>query len=75
MPSTLEVDTLKNSGGTKTLAEVSGGEWVFRAPYLETPRTFSSDLSIPSGTNALLVGPVTFSGDSELTVNGELTVV
>jgi len=27
--SALEVDTLKNSGGTKTLAEVSGGEFVW----------------------------------------------
>ena len=37
MPSTLEVDALKNSGGTKTLAEVSGGEFVWGA-------------NVPSGT-------------------------
>ena len=29
--SALEVDTLKNNSGTKTLAEVSGGEWAWGA--------------------------------------------
>ena len=37
MPSKLRIDTIKDSGGTKTLAEVSGGEWAWGA-------------NVPSGT-------------------------
>ena len=42
-------------------------------PVFATKDTVSNDLTIPSGENALLIGPVTLNSD--ITINGTLTIV
>ena len=42
-------------------------------PMFSTPDEINSDIVIPEGENAMLVGPVTLNG--VITLNGTLTVV
>ena len=42
-------------------------------PMFASPDQINNDITIPSGENAMLVGPVTLNG--VITLNGTLTVV
>lgn len=80
MTSTIKVDRIENgAAGTKITL---GGELVIEGnatmfgPALKTSsNSVSSNLTIDSGTNGLLIGPISVDSGVAITVNGALTVI
>jgi len=67
---TYDVFSVADTVPASTGGEFSGG---IEADRYQNADSFSDDFTIPVNKNALLVGPVTLTGD--VTINGTLTVV
>ena len=71
----VEIVTYDAFNVADTVAASTGGEFDggLKARRYQNPNTLTEDFTIATNDNAMLVGPVTMSGD--VTINGTLTVV
>ena len=71
----VEIVTYDAFNVADTVAASTGGEFDggLKARRYQNPNTLTEDFTIATNDNAMLVGPVTMSGD--VTINGTLTVI
>ena len=80
MTSTIKVDRIeKGVAGTKiTMAGelvIEGNTTTFGPAFKTSSNSVSSNLTIDSGTNGLLIGPIGVDSGVAITINGALTVI